>query len=108
MSRIKDVLRKGKVLFLCVFVTAQIFVPQAVVQAAACKQHSYTDTELVSTTILSEYDYEFIDVYRFRSCHEVKYLYTYVYKCKNCGASAGGGYTKIVTTHSTSICPNIN
>ncbi len=106
MSKAKEVFRKAKVLFLCAFVAAQIFIPQAVVEAATCKQHSYTVTKLLGTTILDEYDYEFMDGYRFRACHEVKYLYTYGYECKNCGAASGAGYTKIVTTHSTSICPN--
>lgn len=80
MSKAKEVFRKTKVLFLCAFVAAQIFIPQAVVEAATCK-HNYQSI-LISHEDRGHYYHTFEDRYQgTKGCNITMYLNTYVNKC---------------------------
>lgn len=104
MSNVKEAFRKGKILFLCVFVVAQIFIPQATVEAATCK-HTFKD-ELISTTVWLEYNRTFEDKYEGkRVCRETVSFKNYAHKCTKCGL-IDRGYSNQIITHSHPNCPN--
>ncbi len=104
MNKAKEVFRKAKVLFLCAFVAAQIFIPQATVEAATCK-HNY-ESQRISRVVRWEYTRKFEDKYEgTRYCRETVYLEDYVIKCTKCG-SINGAYSKEVKSHSHPNCPD--
>jgi len=103
MNKAKEVFRKAKVLFLCAFVAAQIFIPQATVEAATCK-HNY-ESVLVSHVAKGHSYHTFVDKYEGeKGCNVTTYLNDYVYKCTKCG-SINGAYSKIVESHANPKCP---
>ncbi len=105
MSKAKEVFRKAKVLFLCAFVATQIFIPQAVVEAATCK-HTETKNVLINTVVKGhtyhtfEYKYDGTT----KNCTVTICLNDYAIKCKKCNTTTGA-FSKQEEVHGNSYCP---
>lgn len=102
----KGLLKKYTVsFFITVIALVSVLVIEPVkIEAASCTSHQYISV-LASTQLERTKTTEFFDGNSWVKCTEATYLYAYIYKCKNCGAYAGGGYTKEVVVHSRPDCP---
>lgn len=106
----KSMFRVGSSVMAAACLAAQLFVPIGFVQAASCN-HKYAASYLkTDVRVTGKHDFKDAQgVWHYQSdgegCTVKTLLDVYLYKCTECGANSGNGYTDQYRAHYSVLCP---